>query len=367
MSVEPKPNGRFRVRVWDPALKKRVRVIVDGEPEDYATRAEADAADKRLTQIYEDRKTEGVTVGAFLEHWLTDPSWAKLHGWRDSTIVHYRQQTKGFRSEFGPRKFESLKPAEFARIVRTYGHHQLAVIKTFFKDAADAQHIHGDPFYGIRSAKREDTRKNMERPTERDVRRMLDLAYELNGPSYHAWLSTAAWSGCRPAEVDLWEWDNLDLDAGRYHVTASWSPKSKKPELPKNGEHRYALVPDPLVELLSSYPREGRYCFLNSRGHHWTHSARSAYWSRVRVGMGWGEKMRCYDATRHHLATWLVEALNMTPEQASLVIGQTDGGSTLKRHYLHLDEERALAEANKRMRDYAAAQVISLDDRRRSG
>lgn len=87
-------------------------------------------------------------------------------------------------------------------------------------------------------------------------------------------------------------------------------------------------------------PREGEFCFISLRGHHFTPSSRAYHWKAVRAAAGWEGSL--YLATRHFAGWYMVNVLEMPSEDVAIALGHQDGGNLVRRLYGHRDHNRAL-------------------------
>ena len=69
------------------------------------------------------------------------------------------------------------------------------------------------------------------------------------------------------------------------------------------------------------------------RGSHFSPSARSYHWNRVRCSAGFGN-VDLYLATRHYVG-WYADALDLPPHVIALQFGHQDGGELVRSTYGH--------------------------------
>ena len=107
---------------------------------------------------------------------------------------------------------------------------------------------------------------------------------------------------------------------------------------------------DPVYERLVRLPQEGEFVFSTLRRTHFTPSARSHHWNRVRCSAGLGD-VELYLATRHYFAWFAWNVLGLAPEDIAQHLGHQDGGELVRRLYGHFDQ----AGARRRVREAFAA------------
>ena len=99
---------------------------------------------------------------------------------------------------------------------------------------------------------------------------------------------------------------------------------------PHDRAHRSG--PDRLLSL----PRESEFAFTTLRGTHYTPSARSPHWNRVRCTAGLGN-VDLYIASRHYFGWYAWNVLELDARDIALHFGHQDGGELVRKLYGHPD------------------------------
>jgi len=365
MSVSRLPSGRYRSQSYDPASGKFVSSAkVLGLPESsFATERQARNADAKATELLAERKTQVLTLAAWAETWTTDPLYERP---KASTGIHNRERIRAFVQTHGHLPLTALEGESGDKIVSQWiaGGRNLSTIptlKAMFNDAASAKAgrlIRVNPFAGLKLSKGKG-RADEDPPTEAEVAVMLEHARAITAPGFSAWLTVAAWTGMRPGELDALQWPAVDFSAGRINVLEQWNVKERAFGLPKNGKTRLILLTPQAREALLRHRHEtdsATYCFANTRGSHWTPSARSHHWDRVRVKMDWlaeDSRKALYLATRHFCGSYLYNVLELPSEDVAIQLGHEDGGELVRKLYGHRDRARTLARIERAFADRA--------------
>jgi integrase len=331
------PSGRWRTRVRNPRTRKQMsaRVVVGG-PETYETREAAAAAEKEARRLLAMNARIGVTLREFWEDWITDPLWMRP---AESTNIHRRERTAKFVAEYGHLPIRAIGDEHVAAWIK--GGRNLGTVqnlRTFFNDAATVpagRLVEHNPFakLGLRGSR---GRRDVMPPGQRDIARLVQLADELTPPSFAAYLDVAVHEGPRPGELDALRWDRIDFQAGTIVVDQQWNAKVRKFTPPKHGVVRTIALTDPAHERLLRLPRESEFVFTTLRGTHYTPSARSPHWNRVRCTAGLGN-VDLYIATRHYFGWYAWNVLELDDRDIALHFGHQDGGELVRKLYGHPD------------------------------
>jgi integrase len=134
----------------------------------------------------------------------------------------------------------------------------------------------------------------------------------------------------------------IDLPA----ANAEWNAKVRKFTPPKHGVTRTIALTRPARERLLRLPQESEFAFATLRGTHYTPSARSPHWNRVRCSAGLG-KVDLYSASRHYFGWYALNVFELPAHVIALHFGHQDGGELVRKNYGHPDA----AIARERVRD----------------
>lgn len=341
MSISRLPSGRWRAQVHDPASNRNISVSrVLGRPGTFKTKAEAKRARELARARLGRAEPEVVTVAAFWERWTTDPLFARP---KQSTNIHNRERTNAFVTEYGAWPIDAIDDGVVAQWLAGGSRNgTVPALRAMFNDAASAKAgrvVVRNPFARL-GISRGPGRRHEQPPSEEQVWKIIRCARELATPSFAAWLQVAAFTGLRPGELDALRRENVELTRSRIRVVEQFSAATRTFTLPKNGQVREAPLTDPAREALLSLPVEGEFCFAPIRGEHWTASARAYHWKAVKAAAGWDRSL--YLATRHFAGWYMVNVLDLPPEDVAISLGHTDGGELVRRLYGHRDRHRAL-------------------------
>jgi integrase len=347
------------------------------EPTTYATEAEAWAGYERVIAFIDDQADSVVTLGAFWEEWTDEDHylWGTIKGRSRQTIASYTTRTRRFVKMYRDRPIDSIVELDVHRYLKAGGKPStLYTISTMFHDAASQKLITAHPCAqlaaeaeaAIRKA-RERKRKQTTLPDRETLTLMLERAKQAAyPPGLWAWLVVGAETGMRGGELDGMEWEFLK--GNRYEIRWQWNRAIGEMSEPKHGSTRDLLLsPRAMAAIETCRGNGSRYIFLNNERTHWNHDSRARWWEWCADG---GAALRqivggvtMYESTRHAWASWAVNDGGLSPYQASLLYGHTDGGKLITETYAKPDHEaamRAALEAAKR------ADVPNLDDKRQA-
>lgn len=348
MSISRLPSGRWRAQVHDPAVGHNVSVSrILGGPGTFATKREAKTA-REHARARLGGTTGQVSVAEFRDRWLTDPLFARP---KRSTMIHNRERTREFADRHGSMPIRAVGDDTVALWLaggRRNG--QVSALRAMFNDAASAKAgrlVERNPFAGLGLAK---TRGNTDRlpPSQEQMELMVGLARQLTPPSFADYLEFACASAARPSELDALQWSGVRLDDGEVDLTVQWNARIRELTTPKYGAYTIALVGrarDVLVGMKRDHP-DSPYVFTTLRGTHYTPSARSHHWNRVRAAAGLGNTS-LYLATRHYFGWYATNVLELPPDVVAQQLGHKDGGKLVAQLYGHLEGKVA----RRRIRD----------------
>lgn len=362
MSVSQLPSGRWRAQTYNPASGKfessaKILGLVESS---FATEVKARRADAKAAEVLAERKESVLTLAEWAETWTSDPLYERP---KESTNIHNRERIRAFVKEHGHLPLSVFDGEQGDAIVARWiaGGRNLGtipVLKAMFNDAASAKAgrlVRANPFAGLKLSKGKG-RAEEDPPSEDEVAVMLGHAGRVTAPGFASWLQVAAWSGMRPGELDALRWDRVDFAAGRIYVVEQWNVKTRSFELPKNGKTRVVLLTPQAREALLRHQNGLKWCFENTRGDHWTPSARSHHWDRIRALMGWLERdsrKSLYLSTRHFAGWYLYNVLELPAEDVAIQLGHEDGGELVRTLYGHRDRHRTLARIERAFADQA--------------
>jgi integrase len=378
----PTSSGRISIQIVTVVDGEKKRLahskVLPSEPKTYANGSDAWDGYDRVMAHLEKCSANGETLRSFWARWI-DPE----HHWNErrseSTVLTYESRTRSF---VAFRDYADLPLAAFTEkhldIFREHGGLLSAVgtISRIFMDAKRRKLITENPFATaaaeaerlIEHRQRSKKRKNPP-PSIPQIDATLDRLR--TGPypaSLLGWLTAGTETGARGGEIDAMEWEYLDEDACEYDIQWQWHHKLNALTPPKHGSERVVGLSDLVMSQIARQRGNGsRYIWTDPERDHWTHATRGYWWEWDADGgptlrsLAGGATM--YRATRHHWASKALNVLGISPYQASLLYGHSDGGKLLVETYATGDHglavKNATAAAN-RMR----ATVVDLSTRR---
>lgn len=327
--IQRRPNGRYAVTVYDPAIRRRRQVGTYDKLKD-ARQAEAQA---RLHT----KSTHTETVGSFAARWTQDFPRPKA-----STNAHNAERVSEFARQHHRTPIGDITSKTVDRYLSAdpQRRQRVPALRAMWNDARRRGIVTTNPWADLGLPK---TRGNRDTPppTQDQIAVMLKHAWRLTPPSFAAWLSFGVYTGMRPGEIDALRRARIDLERDEVHVTEQWSPATRDFTLPKNGKQRIIALTPPAREALLRVPRESDFAFTTLRGTHYTPSSRSFHWNRVRAAAGLDDKT-LYVCTRHYAGWYLLNVLDMEAPVVAHQLGHEDGGREVERTYGHRERSRSL-------------------------
>ena len=287
---------------------------------------------------------------------------------KESTNAGYREQIKPFVKQYGEL---GLRDVGVELALAWVQDHQWTHggLRAMFSDARRVGLVEENPFTELR-LKRSAGRKNLDVLSRAEVERLTECASEVwdgeAGLSVAALIACAAYLGMRPAELYGLRWSDLDLRNEEVRVERQYSAKSRSFELPKNGLKRTIVLTSPARTALMEMPRpldQDELIFRGSRGGALTGRTQHYYWHPVRSRFG-RPSMSFYEL-RHFCGSWLLNDLELPPQDVAQHLGHTDGGAMVMRLYGH-PSERLARERIKRATGASIAPVMHLPEPIRS-
>lgn len=319
-----KRGGRYGVRIYKAGKQQWVGT--------FATKREARKAEREALDR-PDLRDE--TCAQFAERWLDDFPRA-----RASTRRTYEYDLKPFVTEFGPLRLGEVGRRR-ARDWAKRNQSALATVRTMFNDALDEdpEVMSSNPFarLGLEQSR---GRKDLEVLSSAELDELASAALRVHGsygPTFRAIVLFAAYVGCRPAELFMLKWSDIEGDEVRIRESLG---NTGEVTLPKNGKTRRVILPPPALDALREMPRraDSPYVFTTKRGKRLSKSSHYYYWQPVRAAFG-RPGMDFYEL-RHFCATHLLD-LGVAHADVAIQLGHTDGGALVMSTYGHPAEEAA--------------------------
>ena len=277
----------------------------------------------------------------------------------ESTNVHRQERTAKFVDEYGDLPIRAIDDEHVTAWIK--GGRNLGTVqhlRTFFNDAATVpagRLVNRNPFakLGLRGSR---GRRDTMPPGQVEITKLVRLADELTPPSFAAYLDVAVHQGMRPGELDALRWDRIDFQAETILVDQQWNAKVRKFTSPKHGVNRTIALTAPARDRLLTLPRESEFAFPTLRGTHYTPSARSPHWNRVRCTAGLGN-VDLYVASRHYFGWYAWNVLDLDARDIALHFGHQDGGELVRKLYGHPDAALARERVREAFRQAPPAPV----------
>ena len=169
-------------------------------------------------------------------------------------------------------------------------------------------------------------------------------------------------SGCRPAEARALKVKDVDLQNGTVTIRTTFSKNIERPH--RKGKKSPSIVipihPEllPVLEQTIQGKTPEAYVFINPRAQRpYSQDALKRIWNNVRKKINLDKSFRLYDATRHSLASNLVN-LNVPISKISRLLGHTNTRTTEK--YAHVDIQSL-------RKDLEKVSIIKMPAREREG
>lgn len=350
MSVS-KRGDSWIVTVYDP-LTKRKRWVGTYANQQQARIAEAQA---RLT-----RRRSDVTVANYAARWL------ELHPRpRTATNLYLADEMRRFVRSHGDVLMAAMTRVE-AREWALAHRSMVAAVRSMFSDAKRDGLITENPFTELR-LQQSRGRRDLDVLSVDEVTRLGVIADDLYGPSFAAFVLTAAYCGMRPGELYALRWPRVDLAADEIEVAGSYSSRSKETTAPKNDQQRRIVLFPEAKQALMRVPRSSSdLIFTTVTRKPLTGESLHYYWNPVRIAVG-RPKMSFYEM-RHFCAAHLLNTLGHEAEDVAFQLGHTDGGVLVRRLYGHPSEQLARERLKRNLgRKITPIRLVSGADQEQTG
>lgn len=280
-----------------------------------------------------DQDREQVTCAEWAARWTAE--WPRQAA---STRRLYEWAAGMFAARFAGRPVRDVTRLEARSWALTVPRKAVTVLGTMFEDARDVGLVESNPFAALRLPSQDRARK-LTVPTVADLDRLSAACRVLGdyAPEFAGLVEFAAWTAVRQGELFALRWQ--DIDGDEAHVTRSQRQDGTYGP-PKNGEVRtVALLPPALkaLEAADGARRPDGLLWHAVRGGRLTKANHAWPWQKVRAHARL-DTMRWHDL-RHFAASQLLN-LGLSPYDASLHLGHTDGGRLVVERYGHPDHAR---------------------------
>jgi integrase len=193
--IGKKRSGKYPVYCYDPTTRSKVYV---GSREKLAE-ARTLEAEERVKRKKRGKTTW--TVEQFAARWFDVFHGPGTRRPEYTTRKVHEGTLKQLLKDFGPRRLDSIERDEALDWARKQPEGRVKVARAFFNDAIRDSKATENPFekLGLEQSR---GRRDIHPLTEHEVERLADIALERwmdYGVMARAWVTFAAWVGCRPA------------------------------------------------------------------------------------------------------------------------------------------------------------------------
>jgi integrase len=281
---------------------------------------------------------------------------------KESSARTLSENIRPFVRAHGERRLVSFGRREARAIADGLTEGQKAAVRRLFADAMDDEIVESNPFtrLGIKQASRLEA-DDFEVISEAQLERFQQAALESRTDDYaltiHAAVRLESAVGIRPSEIFGLEWELLDRRKRCIKLRFQIDDRGE-PVLLKSGEARMVPLRDEEIAAIDAAPvLSDRWIVPGPRGGTMKLSLWDRYWGPVRAAAGRPD-FRFYDL-KHRAITWMCtpapDGLGLDIRDVARIVGHKDGGETIRKHYLRLDEHAAI------QRFHAAAALVPSD------
>ncbi|MFH5822242.1 tyrosine-type recombinase/integrase [Georgenia sp. AZ-5] len=250
MSIQKRPDGKYRVRYRDEAGKERARHFkrkVD------AKRFEDEVTASKLTGQYVDPTAGKLTFRQFYEDWKTRQIWAPR------TISHMDTAVRcvtfadiplrGIRTAHVEMWVKRLQDAGLAPTTIAS---RFTAVRTIFRAAVTDRRIPADPTASVKTPRKPRRDNRLELPRAEQVGALL----RATEPRMRAYIALCAFAGLRLGEASAVKLDDIDFLHRTLHVERQIQDapgKGAQIQDPKYGSKRAVYLPEGLLQILAAH------------------------------------------------------------------------------------------------------------------
>jgi integrase len=343
--------GTFATRrEWDDAadeVEAELRAAVDRE------RNGGRVAPIVIPTVAEFAGVQVVDGGRVVPRDGTNLIWPETHPrdiTKDSSLRVNAENLRPFVRAYGERRLDSFSRPEARAIAGTMTNGQKAAVRRFFGDALDDEFVPRNFFerLTVKQATRL-AREGFELLADDVVERMLEAALHSRVDDYglviFAIIVCEDEVGIRPSEIFGIEQANVDRENGLIQLVNQIDSRGKPTPL-KGNRRRPVPLTDRMQAALDRAPLlSDRWQFTAPEGGPLKLSLWDRYWNPVRIAAG-VPGFEFYEL-KHRAITRMCtpepDGYGIDPRDVALIVGHNDGGATIRKHYLQLDERKAIA------------------------
>jgi integrase len=377
------PSGNISLQFTVDGERVSQRAILPDEPASYSTVAKAQEGVKHVLEHLSLEVDRRATVRGFYTRWsdVDDKQWGaygtECPNRSEHAIYTYASALRPFIESYGERAIATLNDADIRAYTQSavYAPSHMTRIHTFLEDAETAGLRAGanpaakyarnaEAF--LRGARE---RNEVNPPKLPEIDELLaHLSNSAYPRSLYGWFLCGSRTGMRGGELDGMQFEYVDFDACTYQIDWQLHARTGVLDRPKHNSMRPVFLDDDVmaeIERMRERHVSADWIWTNTEGNPWRHTARNKWWRKTvaeQTAVSIVGDATMYNATRHHWASWAVNEGGMTPYQASILYGHSDGGKLISDTYAKPDEKAAI-EAVKRAN---ANRPASMTNRRRA-
>ncbi len=296
-----------------------------------------------------------LTVSQVLWLWIRD----RRGGWKESTYACYRQIMERYllcpvgdirADSFTNAAFQNYldglcRKADGKKVSASYARNIGSILRQAFRHAVSEYRYPLPVLSGRRS---QTLQKHLELPSDEEIQRLSAYLKARPGDGTCMGILLACHTGIRIGELCALTWEEIDLEEGilRIHknlqrVKDYDSPSratSVKVQLPKTASSLRSIpIPDPLLALLKSYPKDGREYLIQGSKTPWA-EVRTVQYRFAAILKKCGLKHFRFHMLRHYFASRCIRC-GFDAKSLSEILGHSQVQVTLNL-YVHSTMER---------------------------
>jgi hypothetical protein len=318
----------------------------------------------------------GVTVDSTTDQVIPRQGVTKIWPWthqrnvrKESTFRRGAEGLRPFIRLYEDRPLDSFTRVEARAYFDSCSQGTRESVRRFFGDAIDDDLIPGrNPFAGLGYAKhKRKDRNDFEIITDEQFEAFRDAALRYRDDGYgliaRAIITLEGTTGCRPGEIFGTEHRHLFMAQGYIDLQQQIDDRGAITAV-KNELRRPVPIAPALHDALLAMPRiSDRWAFPAPRGGHLVLSNWASHWTAIRALAGRPD-FEFYEM-KHYALNKLVTpkasgGLGIDLPTAAVIAGHTDGGITLAKYYLNLDQQEAVARVRQAMQDAAGERSLRV-------
>jgi integrase len=279
---------------------------------------------------------------------------------KNSSARVLAENIRCFARRYSDRPVNSFSRPEAREIAAGYRNGQKAAVRRLFADIVDDGYLESNPFRGlsvkqVSRLQREGFRLITEKEFDTLMRAAEASRVDDYGLTLRAMVLLEGTTGMRPSELFAMERTSLNREQGYFEI---WQQVDDRGELVlvKNSWRRLVPATEEVIAAIDAAPvLSDRWFFPAVRGGLLTLSGWHDYWNAIRVAAGLPD-LEFYEL-KHRAITWMCtpapDGLGIDPGDVAEIIGHRDGGETIRRFYLQLDQRKAVARFHSARAQYA--------------